>query len=104
MSGGSYDYLFSKEAEDLFGYTGAYENLERMTDRLVGLGYAADVAADALDLVAMIRTQRVRMDAAMRRLRDVFHAVEWWDSADSGEDEVRAALAAYRGEEAPDGR
>ncbi len=95
MSGGSYDYLYSKEADDLFS---SPYRLEEMAERLAGLGWAADAAADAHDLVAIIRTQKVRIDAAMARLRDVFHAVEWWDSCDWSEDQVRAELSKYRGE------
>lgn len=96
MSGGSYGYLYAKEAEALFADT---SELESMATRLAGLGWAADAATDALDLVAIIRTQKVRVDAAMRRLSDLFQAVEWWDSNDWSEDQVRAELAAYRGED-----
>lgn len=95
MSGGSYDYLFTKEPDDLFAYSG---ELERMAERLSGLDYAADAAADAYDLLAILRTQTVRVEAAQRRLAGVFQAIEWWDSGDSGEDHVREALAEYRGE------
>lgn len=94
MSGGSYNYLFAKEAEDLFADD---TELERMADRLAGLGWADDAAKDAYDLLAVLRTQTVRVDAARDRLRDVFMAVEWWDSGDSGEAGVRDALTAYRG-------
>lgn len=95
MSGGSYDYLCVKEADDLFADA---SQLQRMADRLAGLGWAEDVAKDTYDLLAIITTQRTRVDAAMRRLRDVFHAVEWWDSMDWSEDQVRQALDTYRGE------
>lgn len=98
MSGGSYGYLYAKDADALFADP---SELQEMTDRLAGLDWAADAAADAADLVAIIRTQKARVDAAMRRLADVFHAVEWWDSNDWGEDQVRAVLAEYRGETAP---
>ena len=96
MSGGSYNYLYTKDAADLFGYAG---DLEDMANRLAGLGYAVDAAKDAYDLLAIIRTQAVRVEAAMARLGPVFRAVEWWDSADSSEEAVQEALAKYRGEE-----
>lgn len=95
MSGGSYNYLFIKQADELFGDD---NDLERMADRLAGLGWADDAAKDTYDLLAVLRTQTVRVDAARDRLRDLFQAVEWWDSGDSGEEGVRQALASYRGE------
>jgi hypothetical protein len=69
-----------------------------MVERLVDLGWAKDAATDALDLLVLVRTQTVRAEAALGRLADLFHAVEWWDSGDWGEDQVRQTLAAYRGE------
>lgn len=95
MSGGAFDYLYCKEAEQLFG---SPSQLQEMADRLAGLPYAADAAKDAYDLLAIVTSQLVRVEAAQRRLADVFYAVEWWDSGDSGEDAVRKALAKYRGE------
>lgn len=98
MSGGSYNYLYLKGAEDLMTYGGSFSNLEAMALRLAELGWAEDAAKDAFDLIAMVRTQRARIEAAQRRLEGVFHAVEWWDSSDWGETQVRSALADYRGE------
>lgn len=97
MSGGSYNYLCTKDAGDLVGYQGEGD-LVHMAERLAGLGYAEDAAKDAYDLLAMVRTQRARIDAALKRLYEVFYAVEWWDSADRSEDDVKEALAKYRGE------
>lgn len=95
MSGGSYDYLYIKDAGQLFDYP---VQLEAMANRLGGLGYAEDAARDAFDLLAIIRTQNVRIEAARRRLEGVFKAVEWWDSSDWSEDDVKEALAKYRDE------
>lgn len=97
MSGGSYDYLYVKDASDLFVNPG---ELAAMATRLSTLGYADDAAADAHDLLAIVRTQKVRVEAAQSRLYGVFHAVEWWDSGDSGEENVHAELAKYRGQDA----
>jgi hypothetical protein len=46
----------------------------------------------------MLRQWEVRAAVRVRRLATVWHAVEWWDSANSSEDQVHKALAAYRGE------
>lgn len=95
MSGGSYDYLCFKDAEDLL--SGHVEgNIELMSNRLAGLGYATDAAAETEELLLIIRQTRNRLSARAKRLHDVWYAVEWWDSCDSGEDSVKKALEKYR--------
>lgn len=93
MSGGSYDYLFTKSPEDLLSYEGS---LESMANRLAGLGYATDAAREAEDLLLIVRQVRNRLQARMDRLSGIFRAVEWWDSCDSTEEVVHKALAEYR--------
>lgn len=98
MSGGSYNYLcYASDLEDLVG---KQQDLQEMVDRLAGLGYAQDAASESLELLLMLRQLQVHIEARMRRLKDVWKAIEWWDSSDYGEDQVKAALAKYR--EAPD--
>ena len=96
MSGGSYDYLWA--AADLDDLLAKQHVLKEMSDRLAGLGYAPDAAAETEELLLLLREWQVRADVRVKRLSGVWHAVEWWDSADSGEDAVRKALAQYRGE------
>lgn len=55
MSGGSYNYLYLKGAEDLMTYGGSFSDLEAMALRLAELGWAEDAAKDAFDLIAMVR-------------------------------------------------
>lgn len=93
MSGGSYNYLLNKTAEEL---TTSVDDLERMTARLTGLGYADDAAEETYELILLIRQYRVRAQKIAERLHDVWHAVEWWDSYDSGEDGVKEAIKEYR--------
>lgn len=94
MSGGSYGYLYrDQELGDLLG---RQDDLRRMADRLAGLGDAADAAAETEELLVMLRQWQIRAEVRARRLADVWHAIEWWDSGDSGENRVREALAAYR--------
>jgi len=97
MSGGSYSYLFTKEPGDLVNGTGE-QDLEAMIDRLAGLGYAEDAARESMVVLAELRAARVRLGTMMERLSGIWKAVEWWDSSDSGEEDVRAALLAYRGQ------
>lgn len=82
MSGGAYDYLYWKVPE-LGGHRG---QLEAMAERLEGLPYAADAAAATRRILAAVNNEA---------LANVWRAVEWWDSGDYGEDQVREALAKY---------
>jgi len=93
MSGGSYDYLYSKDVEDLLH---TQETIQNMADRLAGLGYASDAAKETQELLLTLRQFENRRSAMKERLSDVWHSVEWWDSCDSGEDSVKNALEKYR--------
>lgn len=97
MSGGSYDYLCHIfDVRDVDSKTYA---LREMADRLAGLGYAEDAARETEETLLLYRQFEVRMMTRIERLRGVWKAVEWWDSADSGEEGVHAALAKYRGDD-----
>lgn len=97
MSGGEYDYLYTRtELDELLNHE---RMLEAMADRLAGLGWAEDAASETQELLVQLRQWRVRARVRVRRLSDVWHAVEWMDSGDCREDTVRGALAVYRGEE-----
>jgi hypothetical protein len=101
MGGGSYNYLGSICYDDLGELLAKESDLREMADRLAGLGYAEDAARETEELLTMLRQWKTRAEARVRRLSDVWHAVEWWDSRDWSEDRVREALAKYRGEAAP---
>jgi len=93
MSGGSYDYLCFKQADDLFQME---EKLQAMADRLAALGYAEDAAKETTSVLLQVRQARVRLQARIERLQHVWRAVEWWDSGDTSEDAVKEALEDYR--------
>ncbi|WP_306317219.1 MULTISPECIES: hypothetical protein [unclassified Streptomyces] len=94
MSGGSFNYLcYVQDLEDLRSQR---HDLEDMASRLAGLGYAQDAARETEELLLLLRQWEVRATARVARLTDVWKAVEWWDSSDSGEDGVHEALAKYR--------
>ncbi|MFJ9038004.1 hypothetical protein ACIRF8_15595 [Streptomyces sp. NPDC102406] len=96
MSGGSYNYLC--RAFDLDDLLGARGSLREMADRLAGLGYAEDAAKETEELLVLLNQWAVRAEVRRNRLAPVWKAVEWWDSSDWGEDDVREALAEYRRE------
>lgn len=83
MSGGSFDYLYSKEAldmDELGRMAGELEALERK-----GVPGAALAAAQTRALV-------LKYDHPLRK---VWKAVEWWRSCDWGEGDVYSELAAF---------
>jgi hypothetical protein len=88
VSGGSYNYLCF-HTDNLTEYRG---DLDEMAKRLNGLPWAEDAAA------ATRRVQELLEQAyqAAEELSEVWRAVEWWDSCDWGEDQVREEIAAYR--------
>lgn len=95
MSGGSFEYLYRKDVEELIQNE---EQLERMASELAALGYAQDAAREAEELLCIVRQARVRIETRHQRLSNVFWAMEWWRSSDIGEDGVKKALQKYRGE------
>lgn len=100
MSGGSYDYLYCQETHKLFEpiYT---SYLEDMYERCIELGYE-DVSRDFQRLIQYIKSAYIRVDVLRGNLRDVMKAIEWYDSADYGEDTVKRVIDAYRNsKEAP---
>ena len=96
MSGGSYNYLCT--ALDLEDLHSRRHDLDDMAKRLAELGYAQDAARETEELLLLLRQWETRAGVRMRRLADVWKAVEWWDSNDSSETRVHEALAKYRGD------
>lgn len=97
MSGGSYNYLCNTwDLDRLLEHEG---DLEAMSLRLAGLGYAGDAARETEELLLLLRQWKNRAEARVERLRGVWKAIEWWDSSDWGEDDVRKALTKYRGDQ-----
>jgi hypothetical protein len=92
MSGGSYDYLCYKDPGDLINYI---ETLESMANRLQTLK-CEDGAAETYDLIRIIKQSDMRISTIQKRLSDLWHAVEWFDSCDFGEEDVMEAINKYR--------
>lgn len=92
MSGGSLNYLYCKEGRDFFNHL---EDLETVEGVLLRHGYA-DIAKDVRRLIEYIQTAENRRDVLSDQLEDVFHAVEWWLSADYGRDDLHKHLEMYR--------
>jgi len=95
MSGGSFDYLCFSDVDQLLEKR---RSLQEMSDFLSKLGYAKDAALETEEIILMLNQIEVRIGARVRRLSDVWKAVEWWQSGDSGEDDLKKALKGYREE------
>ncbi len=95
MSGGSYNYLcYVQDLEDLVEKR---HSLKEMADRLVGMDEAdfpgvTAAAQETLGLLHLLRIWDTHASVRIDMLTDVWKAVEWWDSADYGSDQVAEAI------------
>ena len=92
MSGGSYNYLCYDD--DLSTLSENRGRLEEMTDRLDGLPYARVAAEQTRRLLMALDLLDARIRHS-KELREVWQAVEWWDSCDYSESQVRDAIRKY---------
>jgi len=93
MSGGSYDYLCYADATELFNKR---QSISDMVTALAGLGHL-DAARETESIKLILNQFEVQIDARLRRLQDVWKAVEWTESGDTGPEAIEIAIAKYRG-------
>lgn len=93
MSGGSLNYLCYKEPGALFEYIADMEEAEAV---LLSEGYD-DIARDVRRLIEYVKTAENRIGVLHDNLKDVFHAIEWYESADYDKNTMLEALEEYRG-------
>lgn len=92
MSGGSYNYLYCHVG----GLEAQRHNIEAMRDRLAEL--EADRVPGAARAARLTRYVLIHLDLAEARaqeLADIWHAVEWRDSLDWGDDTMREAFTEW---------
>jgi hypothetical protein len=103
MSGGSFNYLFMQEGQDLLTRDNAEENVEAMAKQLAGYGQAGQLAA-ARTQALLLKLQAYRaalaqmteeIDAGVAEMSAVWKNVEWHQSGDYGKDDVLQALAEH---------
>lgn len=92
MSGGSYNYLYL--------HTGGLEaqrgDIKAMRDRLQGLEEQnVPGAAKAARGTRMVLNRLKLAEQHAQALSEVWHAIEWRDSGDYGDDQVNETLAEY---------
>ncbi len=105
MSGGSFSYLYRQDSNEIFalcpdrdedeGDEGLVSMRNVLRDRYEFVLGGAEALARTEELITTIRATRAKIDAMMADLKDVFQAVEWCFSGDSGDDDVWAALRRY---------
>lgn len=95
MSGGSFNYLYCKDVDQLLE---AREQLDAMRDALVERGLS-DVVAEHDAIVKYLRNLQSQMDGLEKivgRLSPIWKAIEWHASHDWGPERVELAVEAYR--------
>ena len=92
MSGGSYNYLFAKHVDNIFEEEG---QLEAMVERLRELGYAESAALETEAILAEIRKFKEDVQKRINTISPVWRAVEYCDSGDSLESEIRSAALKF---------
>jgi hypothetical protein len=88
MSGGSYNYFY-------WNLTLSYERVEGLIDMLARLEDLAPnhpATGATRDLVALLTDEGVEHSAKLDSLLELWHAVEWVDSGDWGENQLQEAL------------
>lgn len=92
MSGGSYDYLYCKDTEELLDKA---NDIDDMAATLIKMGHL-DVAKDMTRLAEYIRSAYIRIDTLSQQLKPIMKAVEWYESNDIGADGLQKAVDKYR--------
>jgi len=98
MSGGSYDYFYSKCPETLAHFGSTLEHMaERCAERAAGPPEKHYKEGTDLDLAALgecavylraIAWRMRGMATLLSKWEEVMHDIEWWASGDSGAEEV----------------
>lgn len=92
MSGGSHNYLCWAEMPDIIGRTADMEDIEQT---LIQEGYT-DIAKDVRRLIEYCKSAETRISVLFEQLENVFHDIEWYDSADISKETLIKRLEQYR--------
>jgi hypothetical protein len=104
MSGGSYNYLYSKTASDLLDQAaaGTLEDIRvAMLAKTVDKVYPAetrlvvDEIADVQQSLKELAELQAKIDQRLERIAPVLREVEWHESLDSGKEGVEQAVKNY---------
>lgn len=93
MSGGSYGYLATKDAGELFQNL-PYQ-LTEMRDRLAKTYPGSAAHHDTHQLIVRMENMLHQVSETAAELEDVWHAIEWSDSGDWSEEDACKAIEKY---------
>lgn len=91
MSGGSYNYLCFADGSDVLTKLG---DLQSMADRLDEV--CPEAAGETRALFAGPKSLRAELEERLKRLTDLWYAVEWRDSGDWGDAQLAEAVEKFR--------
>jgi len=91
VSGGSFNYLYYA-AGDVGEIGRRLDALKEMSEWLNKYAPESHAACDTIEVLTAIAA----VEFASDRLRDVWHAIEWFESCDIGSDQMLAALREYQ--------
>jgi hypothetical protein len=94
MRGGSHNYLCFRQTHELLEY-GRIDDMEEMEQTLIEMGYT-DIAKDVRRLIEYCKSAEIRIGVLFEQLEGVFHDIEWYHSADIGEETLIKRLEQYR--------
>lgn len=95
MNDGSFNYLHSKELDDLL-YSGFGGDWDAMLDKLDELCPEAAVEMRQIRLESQKFVEK--HEARWSALQPLLHSIEWWRSGDYGKDQVDQAVVEYHAE------
>lgn len=87
MSGGSHNYLYCADAADIGQRLGALDDMARDLE---------EICPEAAAATQAVRDHVLDVEPMVDALKDVWFAVEWWQSGDYGHEQAEAAVAKYR--------
>ena len=99
MSGGSFNYIYCRDAEKLFD-SRSIADLASIEEILLQHN-EMDVAKDVRRLIEYIKSARNRVEVLHQQLAPVLKAAEWFEDCDVSEDSMRRAIEKYRTEGKP---
>lgn len=94
MSGGSYDYLFTKSVDDYFISESTKDTLISMAQRLGELGHPK-IKEDFFNFVYALEAAQKELEQELSKLTAVMRTVEWYDSYDMSMKDMIEQLNKY---------
>lgn len=85
MSGGSWNYMYSKEVDDILNMGSDLEEMKNRLEKEGALLVANDIES-LLSVIDVIQSHKDDADEILSRIRMVMKSLEWWDSSDWGKE------------------